>query len=309
MLAFDEALAAGDDLSTDEGAGSSLQAVHECQRLLEAVWPRHTRSHLTRPDNSAASRSCASWAAVVSGSSSWPRIRRLRRRIALKVPRAEVLALASIRRRFLREAEAASRLDHPNIVPVYEMGENGPVLYIASAYCQGPTLAEWLRQRTTPMPWGEAARLVAVLAEAVAHAHGRGILHRDLKPSNILLPRGEDIASANGGGGRGLDFVPRICDFGLAKLLDEVSHETSSGLAIGSAPYMAPEQAAGRTREQGPATDVYALGVILYELLDGPAAASVARRIWRRSAWCRNRTRPRHGPCDPACRATSRRSA
>ena len=105
---------------------------------------------------------------------------------------------------------------------------------------------------------GEAARLTAVLAGAVAHAHGRGILHRDLKPSNILLSRGEDTAPANGGGGRGLDFVPRICDFGLAKLLDEVSHETSTGLAIGSPPYMAPEQAAGRTREQGPTTDVYA---------------------------------------------------
>ena len=246
-----------------------MRAVHECQRLLEAVWPRH----IPEPSDSPARfgrfsivRELGRGGFGVVFLADDPA---LRRRIALKVPRAEVLAIESIRRRFLREAEAASRLDHPNIVPVYEMGEEGPVVYIASAYCQGPTLADWLRRRTTPVPWGEAARLMAVLAGAVAHAHGRGILHRDLKPSNILLPRGEDTASAHGGVGRGLDFVPRICDFGLAKLLDEVSQETSSGLAIGSPPYMAPEQAAGRTREQGPATDVYALGAILYELLTG----------------------------------------
>jgi tRNA A-37 threonylcarbamoyl transferase component Bud32 len=262
-------LAAGVDPSTDEGGASSLRAVHECQRLLEAVWPRHI------PESSDAPGQFGRFSIVRElgrggfGVVFLAEDPALRRQVALKVPRAEVLALASIRRRFLREAEAASRLDHPNIVPVYEMGEKGPVLYIVSAYCQGPTLAEWLRQRTTAMPWGEAARLAAVLAEAVAHAHGRGIRHRDLKPSNILLPQGEDTASANSGRGRGLDLVPRICDFGLAKLLDEVSHETSSGLAIGSPPYMAPEQAAGCTREHGPATDIYALGVILYELLTG----------------------------------------
>jgi WD40 repeat protein/tRNA A-37 threonylcarbamoyl transferase component Bud32 len=269
LLAFDEALAAGADPSAGAGAASSLRAVHECQRLLEAVWPRHIPESPDLPRQFGRFSIVRELGRGAFGVVFLAEDPALRRQVALKVPRAEVLALASVRRRFLREAEAASRLDHPNIVPVYEMGEEGPVLYIASAYCQGPTLAEWLRQRTTPMPWGEVARLARVLAEAVAHAHGRGILHRDLKPSNILLPRGEYTASANGGGGRGLDFVPRICDFGLAKLLDEVSHDTSTGLAIGSPPYMAPEQAAGLTREQGPATDVYALGVILYELLTG----------------------------------------
>jgi WD40 repeat protein/tRNA A-37 threonylcarbamoyl transferase component Bud32 len=269
LLAFDKALAAGADPWAGAGAASSLRAVHECQRLLEAVWPRHIPESPDFPRQFGRFTIVRELGRGAFGVVFLAEDPALRRRVALKVPRAELVALASIRRRFLREAEAASRLDHPNIAPVYEMGEEGPVLYIASAYCQGPTLADWLRQRTTPVPWGEAARLARVLAEAVAHAHGRGILHRDLKPGNILLQRGKDTTSTNGRGGRDPDFVPRICDFGLAKLLDEVSHETSTGLAIGSPPYMAPEQAAGRTREQGPATDIYALGVILYELLTG----------------------------------------
>ena len=186
-------------------------------------------------------------------------------------PRPEVLGhrSESPRRRFLREAEAASRLDHPYIVPVYEVGEEGNVLYIASAYCEGPTLAEWLRLQTSTVPVLVAARLVATLAAAVAHAHERGILHRDLKPGNILLQRLDESPSTNDGVSRALGFLPRICDFGLAKLLDQASQETCSGVPIGSASYMAPEQATGRLREHGPATDVYALGVILYELLTG----------------------------------------
>ena len=111
----------------------------------------------------------------------------LGRKVALKVPRPLALVTPEVRRRFVREAEAASRLDHPHIVPVYDVGEEGPICYIASAYCEGPNLADWLRGQSAPVPFLEAARLVAILSTAVGHAHERGILHRDLKPGNILL--------------------------------------------------------------------------------------------------------------------------
>ena len=131
-------------------------------------------------------------------------------------------------------------------MPVFEVGEEGPVCYIASAYCEGPTLAQWLRKQTAAVPIRLACRLVAILAEAVAHAHERAILHRDLKPGNILLQHRSGGTSATDD----LGFVPRICDFGLAKLLDQDSQETRSGVPIGSPEYMAPEQATGRLRDR-----------------------------------------------------------
>jgi tetratricopeptide (TPR) repeat protein len=188
----------------------------------------------------------------------------LRREVALKVPRPEILPISELRGRFQREARAAAGLDHPNVVPVYETGEVGPICYIASAYCPGVTLAAWLRERTESVPAELAARLMVPLAEAVAHAHSRGVLHRDLKPSNVLLE-----ASA-GPGTEGLEFVPRVTDFGLAKLsAEETLNLTQSGVVLGTPSYMAPEQAGSKSKDISPATDVYALGAILYELLTG----------------------------------------
>src|SRR5207247_914587 len=111
----------------------------------------------------------------------------LHREVALKVPRAEVVITPELRERFRREARAASRLDHPHLVPVYDVGEVGPVCFLVSAYVPGLTLAQWLKQQTEPVPFRDAAAFVATLADAVAHAHQRGVLHRDLKPANILL--------------------------------------------------------------------------------------------------------------------------
>lgn len=266
LVAFDEALAAGRASEVPCAPESPLHAVHECQRLLERVWPRMTSRPPEPPRRFGRfllhnELGRGGFGVVYLATDTV-----LQRKVALKLPRPEIAFTPDFRRRFLREGEAASRLDHPHIVPIFEIGEEGAVCYIASAYCEGSTLAHWLRQRSTPVPARLAAELLAKLALAVGHAHERGILHRDLKPKNILLhgPWTEAPPEPDAAG-----FVPRICDFGLAKILDQDAGDTCSGVAIGSPAYMAPEQAAGRLREIGPGTDVYALGVILYELLTG----------------------------------------
>jgi WD40 repeat protein len=192
----------------------------------------------------------------------------LGRDVALKVPLPDRLAAPEARRRFMREARAAAILDHPHIVPVFEADELGPYAYIAAAYVAGPSLSDWLRSRTEPGSPRAAAAMVLALAGAVQHAHERGILHRDLKPSNVLLqPPAGSTAAEPGADLSGL--VPRLTDFGLAKLGDDDGEQTRSGVPLGSPPYMAPEQAAGRLRDIGPPTDVYALGATLYEVLTG----------------------------------------
>jgi serine/threonine protein kinase len=218
----------------------------------------------------------------------------LGREVALKVPRPEVLITPEVRRRFLREARAAGGLDHPNIVSVYEVGEAGSVCYIASACCEGPTLSAWLKTRPEPLPPRLAACLIVPLCDAVQHAHDRGVLHRDIKPSNVILAGGRTpIAEVSGElNAQTLpmssrprprasavhenhtsreSLVPRLTDFGLARIAEETGDETRTGVPLGSPPYMAPEQAAGRNRDVGPATDVYALGATLYEVLTGRA--------------------------------------
>jgi WD40 repeat protein/predicted Ser/Thr protein kinase len=176
----------------------------------------------------------------------------LGRVVALKMILVGAHAGPVQRARFRGEAEAAARLQHPNIVAVHEVGEHEGCPYFSLEYVDGRSLNDALFDKL-PTP-AEAAALVEQLAHAVHYAHQRGIVHRDLKPANVLLTA---------------DGTPRITDFGLAKRLDDAEGRTRTGDVLGTPSYMAPEQAAGRNKDVGPATDVYALGAILYALLTG----------------------------------------
>jgi serine/threonine protein kinase/WD40 repeat protein len=193
----------------------------------------------------------------------------LDREIALKIPQFRTLATADSRARFLHEGRAAASLNHVNIAAVHEAGNIGAVSYIASAFCAGGSLADLLRNRqangTGPLSVHSAAGLITALADAVQHAHSRGIVHRDLKPSNILFEYDPASDQPNGE----LARAARIVDFGLAKSLSADTDHTRSGAMLGTLGYMSPEQAAGDRDRVGPATDIYSLGAILYELLTG----------------------------------------
>jgi tetratricopeptide (TPR) repeat protein len=180
------------------------------------------------------------------------RQRQLDRLVALKMILAGAHAGPEELDRFRSEAAALARLQHPNIVQIYEVGAHDGRPYFCLEYVEGGSLADKLGG--TPLAAGPAAALVRTLAGAVHAAHQRGVVHRDLKPANVLLTA---------------DGAPKVTDFGLAKRLDAPAGATRSGAILGTPSYMAPEQAAGKSKEIGPAVDVYALGAILYELLIG----------------------------------------
>jgi eukaryotic-like serine/threonine-protein kinase len=176
----------------------------------------------------------------------------LGREVAVKMILRGQFASEADRNRFEAEAQAAAKLDHPGIVPVYEVGEIDGRPYFSMKHVRGTTLAQ--RLATGPLPPREAARILASVARAIHFAHMRGVLHRDLKPSNILLDENGE---------------PHVTDFGLAKQLTDAPAVTRTGAVLGTPAYMAPEQAAGVRGQVGPQSDVYSLGVILYHMLTG----------------------------------------
>jgi class 3 adenylate cyclase/predicted Ser/Thr protein kinase len=196
----------------------------------------------------------------------------LDRLVALKMPHLEGNDPDLLRERFLREARAAALLHHPHICPVFDVGAVGAVPYLTMAYIEGQPLDEWAANQPG-RPAELFVALVRTLALALAEAHAHGVIHRDLKPSNVLVDR------------RG---EPVVMDFGLARRMQSHKGEerlTYPGAPMGTPAYMPPEQVLGQVEAMGPASDVYSLGVILYELLagacpfDGPVGAVLARIV------------------------------
>jgi serine/threonine protein kinase len=216
----------------------------------------------------------------------------LKRTVALKMILGGVHASPGQLARFRVEAEAVAHLQHPNIVQIHEVGQHNGLPYFSLEFVGGGSLDQHLAG--VPQSARPAARLVEKLARAMHHAHQRGIIHRDLKPANVLLtaapeepPPAKDSAlhahgeaSGSSHSGTGIFWgEPKITDFGLAKQLEDDSNQTRSGAVLGTPSYMAPEQARGEIHAIGPATDVYALGAILYEMLTGRPPFRAARPL------------------------------
>lgn len=176
----------------------------------------------------------------------------LERVVALKIIRSGELAGPGELKRFRSEAEAASQLSHPNIIPIYEVGQVGGLVYFTMPYIEGQTLLK--RMSDQPLEVDEAVRLVYRLCHAIQYAHRQGILHRDLKPGNVIIDN---------------QGQPVIIDFGLAKFAARDSDLTATGQILGTPAYMAPEQASGRGNKAESSADIYSLGAILYFLLSG----------------------------------------
>ncbi|VTR98278.1 WD40 repeat domain-containing serine/threonine-protein kinase [Tuwongella immobilis] len=207
----------------------------------------------------------------------------LNRSVALKMPQPQRLFSPETRERFLREARMAGQLDHPNIVPIYEVNEIGPVCYIASALCLGPDLTRWMLQQPHPVSAIVGASLILTVARGLNHAHSRGIIHCDLKPSNILLQPMSDSGrypqdhlttgswvqlTLDGEVGA---VLPRIADFGLAQLIHPANDlpVVPTPFQAGTPQYSAPECLRADTLAAHPGMDIFSLGVMLVELTTG----------------------------------------
>jgi mono/diheme cytochrome c family protein/predicted Ser/Thr protein kinase len=273
MLRWEAARQQGRDLSADELCGECPQLADELLRRIRAVLAMEHVLGVTEHDPRRTMPAPSERDTNVPHADDLPRIPgyqlirvvdqggmgvvyearqiELGRTVAIKMV-SGVRLRPKVVARFRAEAEAAARLQHPNFVQVFQVGEVNGRPFFSMEYVAGGSLAELLARN--PPSARTAAELIETLARAIHAAHERGVVHRDLKPSNVMLTA---------------DGTLKIADFGLAKRLDDDSGHTHSGEILGTPSYMAPEQAEGKKDQIGPATDVYALGAILYELLAG----------------------------------------
>jgi serine/threonine protein kinase/WD40 repeat protein len=185
----------------------------------------------------------------------------LKRFVAIKALHPELRVVAMLQERFEKEAQAAARLNHPNIVRVHEVGAIDGVIYLVTEFVDGAALKA-VRNGALAYSCRAAASIVAQLADAAHHSHLHGVLHRDIKPENVLV---ESLTDDQGN----VTTLPRLTDFGLARIVDQQTNASTFGMIVGSLDYMAPEQMMGLADQVGPRSDIYSLGVILYQLLAG----------------------------------------
>ncbi|HET6323186.1 MAG TPA: protein kinase [Planctomycetaceae bacterium] len=243
----------GDAFATDETQGGTVKRVAR-----PAVDPANRASRLSADQPSMASTRFGAYELIEEiarggmGVVYKARQSKLDRIVALKMIRADQFDSASSILRFQNEAEAAAKLDHPGVVPIFDVGDQDGQPYLSMAFIDGESLAA--RVARGRLESREAARIVRDVAQAIQHAHERSIVHRDLKPANILLDASDR---------------PRVTDFGFARRVDVPIGVSLDGSVIGTPSYMSPEQAAGDMSRVGPACDIYSLGAVLFHLLTG----------------------------------------
>jgi len=264
LIDLDEKLAAGDPFSLDDvpaELAAAGDALRELRRLARSGPPDTPALKVPRSAPRQIGRYLIQGMVGVGGCAmvyrGWDH--ELNRDVAIKVPLPNQLAKEDSRQRFIREAQAAARLDHPHIVKAYEAGVDGDTPFIVYTFCDGPTLAQWLRSNG-PMNPLEVAEMLFSLADAVHYSHSLGVLHRDLKPSNVLLfpSRQPDMK---------FGYTARLTDFGFARFLEDAASLTCSSVIVGTPIYLAPEQLNACKVAPTVATDVFGLGILMFESL------------------------------------------
>ena len=258
------------DAGPDQEIRQRVDQAKDCLRFLEKVWPRSQADVIKPPRSVGRFQIIKELGRGGFGVVYLARDEKLSRLVALKLQRPEAIVSPPLRSRFIQEARAAGSLRHANVATVYEVGEAGVRIWIASEYCDGGSLANWLSAVHPTASAHSVAVFMSALADALEYSHQQGVLHRDLKPSNVLLQRTTDLGTSNADDLS--NYVPKLIDFGLAKTDEGSGQDTRTGALIGTPAYMAPEQANGRSDLLVAATDVYGLGLLPYELQTGRPA-------------------------------------